>query len=482
MLNPLQRIMMGLPGTPFGIQEENQNSPSPPASGGGAGAAAGGSFLPAVAAPMIDQDSQTALYDKMGQMGALLLATGQRMTPEMRGQILSQGVNVMGNTPNSRLNSAQARLMNAKALEAQQIQAQRDAFQKKIAADPSILNKLGVTQEHYDVMGPEAVTKALEAQLSRDPTDVAYKKAMIEHLKNGNVNDWQPVGEDEFGTKQYGVPSQIMQQRQGQPQPNIASNPNTIFSQLGNATGPEALTKLQEINPAIAAEVGAIVRGDQPFPPRMFGTKHGAMLNALVSQVDPSYNAGTYKQRQDTIKDFNKNGGANSSGGQASFGETGIKHMKEIYDLSNNLPNHTNFGPLNSTVNSLDAAMQKKSANGGNVGAYNLAVINGMDEIAKALGIGGEGGRAELQHQLEAAQGPDAIKQVVRQQAKLLKEKLETLQSRWNSQMGPAAGNKKIIGPEAEQFLNHILGEEPKNNSEAPRTTNINGVTIRRIN
>jgi len=481
MLSPLQRMMMGLPGNPFGLQED-QNSPSPPASGGGAGVASGGSALPDVAAPMLDRDSQTALFDKMGQMGALMVAAGQRMTPEMRGQILSQGVHAMGNTPSSMLNSAQARLMNAKAQEAQQTQAQRDEFQKKIAADPSILEKLRITPDQYALMGPEAVTEAMKAQLSRDPTDIAYKNAMIEHLKNGNVNDWQQVGEDEFGTKQYGIPSQIMQQRQGQPQPNMASNPNTIFSQLGNATGPEALTKLQEINPAIAAEVGAIVRGDQPFPPRMFGTKHGAMLNALVSVVDPSYNSGTYKQRQDTIKDFNKNGGANSSGGQASFGETGIKHMGEIYDLSNNLPNHTNFGPLNSTINSADAMYQQKSANGGNVGAYNLAVINGMDEIAKALGIGGEGGRAELQKQLEAAKGPAAIQQVVKQQAKLLKEKLDTLQGRWNSQMGPAAGNRRIISPEAEQMLNHILGEEPKNNSEAPRTTNINGVTIRRIN
>lgn len=463
MLNQFQRMMMGLPGNPFGLQED-ENTPSPPASGGGAGAAAGGSVLPAVAAPMIDQytndDRQTVAFDKMGQMGALLLAASQRMTPQMRGQILAQGANVMGDTGQAMLNQAQARLAGAKAQEAQLDATRRDEFRRKVAADPSILKKLGVTPDQYELMGMDAVTKALEAQMSRDPSDIAYKNAMVKKLEQGNINDWQQIGEDEFGNKQYGIPSQIMQ-RGGAPtaMPSSAGN-NSIFAQLGSSTGQEALAKLQEINPAIAGEVSSIVKGDQPFPPRMFGTKHGALLNALVTVVDPTYNSGTFKHRQDVLKDFDKNGGANTAGGQESFGNVGIQHMGEIYDKADNLPNHTNFGPLNSLANSVDAMYQQRTGKGGDINAYKLSVINGMDEIAKALGIGGEGGRAELQHQLETAQGPAAIKKAVRQQAVLLKDKLDNLQRRWNSEMGPAAGNRRIISPEAEHVLNHILADE----------------------
>lgn len=182
------------------------------------------------------------------------------------------------------------------------------------------------------------------------------------------------------------------------------------------------------------------------------------MLNSLVSLVDPNYDAGTYKLRNDTRSDFQKST-PNSAGGQRQFGNVGMKHMLEIYNNAGNLPNHTNWGPLNSTINQLDIARQEKSAQGGAVNSYKLSVMNGFDEIAKALGIGDAGGRHELQSKLEAANGPEAIRAVIKEQAKLLKEKLDTLQGRWSDQMGPAAGDFKVIDPEAEKALNYILGD-----------------------
>lgn len=470
MLNNFQRMMMGLPGNPFGLQDD-ENTPSPPASGGGAGATADSSVLPAVAAPLLERDSQTALFDKMGQMGALLLASGQRMTPQMRGQILSQGANVMGGTGQSMLNSAQARLMNAKAQEAQIDAERRDEFRRKIAADPSILQKLNVTQDQYNLMGMDAVTKALEAQMSRDPSDVAYKNAMVKKLQEGNIHDWQQVGEDEFGNKQYGIPSQLMQQRGGQVQLPGAQGGGVngpgvgIFDQLQGLTGQAALKKINDINPGIGATVEGLVKGDIPYTASLIKSKRGEIIDALARVVDPSFSAGTYAQRQATIKDFNKNGGANTAGGQEAFGNVGIKHMGEIYDLAEKLPDHTNWGPLNTTVNALDIQRQQRSANGGDIGSYKLSVMNGFDEIAKALGIGTGEGQAKLQAALDAAQGPTAVRQVVRQQAKLLKDKLDTLQQRWNTEMGPAAGNRRVVSPEAEQVLNRILADEPKKGS-----------------
>ena len=474
MLNQFQRMMMGLPGNPFALQED-ENTPSPPASGGGAGAAAGGSVLPAVAAPMVDQytndDRQAVAFDKLGQLGMLLLAGGQRMTPQMRGQILSQGASAMGGTSAAMLNQAQARLAGAKAQEAQQDATRRDEFRQRIAADPSILTKLGITPDQYQLMGMDAVTKALEAQMARDPSDVAYKNAMVKKLQEGNIHDWQQVGEDEFGNKQYGIPSQIMQQRGGQVQlpgaqgGGVNGSGAGIFDQLQGLTGQAALDRIKQINPGIASTVEGLVKGDTPYTASLIKSKRGEIIDALARIVDPNFNAGIYGQRQATIKDFNKNGGANTAGGQEAFGNVGIKHMGEIYDLAEKLPDHTNWGPLNTTMNALDIQKQQRSANGGNVGSYKLAVMNGFDEIAKALGIGTGEGQAKLQAALDAAQGPTAVRQVVRQQAKLLKDKLDTLQQRWNTEMGLAAGNRRVISPEAEQVLNRILADEPKKGS-----------------
>lgn len=446
MLNDFQRMLMGLPGSIFGGQQP-PNAPAKPVNGSGSE-----DYLTSIAQPMINDDRQAVMFDKMGQMGALLIAAGQRMNPAQRGQILAQGADVMGNTGRDMMNMAQSRLMASKSQEAQQDLARKQDFTNRVKADPTVLQKLGITPEQYAVMGPEAVMEAMKSRMSRDPVQEAY---MLAQIKQMSQPKWQITGQDEFGRPRYDLvnPGGDIITPGG-----TTGGRATIMDQLGNAQGPEALAKLKQVNPAMAAEVEGIVNARQPFPSRKLGTPEGAMLNSLVSLVDPTYNANTFNLRTDTQKDFQKSQ-PSSAGGQRQFGNVGLKHMAEIYNLADKLPDHTNWGPLNTTVNALDIKRQEKSAQGGDVRSYKLAVINGFDEIAKALGIGTGAGQQELQDKLEAAQGPAAIKQVIRQQASLLKEKLDTLQERWAEQMGPAAGNFRVISPEAEKALNHILSD-----------------------
>lgn len=287
---------------------------------------------------------------------------------------------------------------------------------------------------------------------------------MLEQIKHMNQPKWTVTGTDDYGRSRYDLTA---------PDGSIITPPganrgsqNSVLEQIGNLQGPEALAKLKQLNPAIAAEVEGIVDARQPFPARKLGTPEGAMLNSLVSLVDPNYNANTYQLRTDTQKDFQKSQPA-SAGGQSQFGNVGLVHMHNIYKLADKLPDHTNWGPLNTTINALDARSQRGSAQGGDVGAYKQAVINGFDEIAKALGIGTGAGQEELRQQLNEANGPKAVKQVLRQQAMLLKEKLDVLQGRWDEQMGPAAGKFRVIKPEAEKALNEILGEGTPSQSAA---------------
>ena len=449
MFNPFQRALMGLPGNPFGLIDEEQNRQAQPTQlPGGAPQSAS---VADVASPMLNEDRQTVAFDKLGQMGALLMAAGQRMTPQQRGQILSQGVNVMGNTGAQLQNAAQARLMGTKAQQAQDELSRQDDFKKQVAANPAILEKLGITPEQFQLMGPEAVADALKTRMSRDPVQQALAMAQLQQYSNPK---WETTGYNEFGQPRRDL---VAPNGQIMTPPNVNRGSEDITAQLGNLSGPAALAKLKEVNPSLASEVEQIVNAQQPFPSRKLGTAEGAMLNRLVSVVDPTYNANTYQLRTDTQKDFNKSQ-PSSAGGQRQFANVGLQHMAEIYKLADKLPDHTNWGPLNTTINALDIKRQERSAQGGSINAYKLSVINGFDEIAKALGIGTGAGQQELQEKLSAAQGPSAIKAAIREQAQLLKEKMDTLQDRWNEQMGPAAGKFRVISPAAEKALNEIIG------------------------
>lgn len=422
------------------------------------------------------EDYRDAMLSRMGQLGMLLVAAGQRMTPKERATILAQAPQYMDGVQRDAMTAAQARLMNMQTQSAQDEKTRQQTIQSKLG-DPAFLKSLGIPAEQAQLLGVSGVMKIMESRLGRDPVQEAY---MLNQIQQSQNPKWQITGQDDFGRPRYDLVApggDIVT-----PQGANRGGSNSIMEQLGNVQGPAALEKLKQINPAIAAEVAGIVNAQQPFPSRKLGTPEGAMLNSLVSLVDPNYNANTFQLRTDTQKDFQKSA-PSSAGGQRQFGNVGLKHMAEIYNLADKLPNHTNWGPLNSTINALDIKGQEKSATGGDVRSYKLAVINGFDEIAKALGIGTGAGQQELQDKLEAAQGPTAIKQVIKQQAKLLKEKLDTLQERWTEQMGPAAGNYRVIDPEAEKALGLLLGEGSPDQAQSGSTQLPNGVrSIRRIN
>lgn len=452
------RRMTGLPMQLPGAQQSGQpvNAQTPTAA--------------TVAGPALQQaqtnDYRDAMLSRMGQLGMLMVAAGQRMTPKERATILAQAPQYMDGVQRDAATAAQARLMNMQTQSAQQEQTRQQTIREKLG-DPEFLKGLGISDQQAQLLGVPGVMKIMESRLGKDPVQEAYMLSQIQQMQNPK---WQITGQDEFGRPRY----DLVEPGGGivTPQGANRGGGSTIMDQIGNVQGPAALERLKQINPAIAAEVAGIVNAQQPFPSRKLGTPEGAMLNSLVSLVDPNYNANTFQLRTDTQKDFQKSS-PSSAGGQRQFGNVGLKHMLEIYNLADKLPNHTNWGPFNTTVNALDIKSQEKSAEGGDVRSYKLAVINGFDEIAKALGIGTGAGQQELQDKLEAAQGPTAIKQVIQQQAKLLKEKLDTLQERWGEQMGPAAGNYRVIDPEAEKALNVLLnqggGGQPSGQRSLPK-------------
>lgn len=133
------------------------------------------------------QDYQDAALSRMGQLGMLLMAAGQRMTPKERATILAQAPQYMGGIQTDALNAAQARLMSSRAQQELADQAKQNALNAKLS-DPKFLQSLNIKPEIAQAIGVDGVKKMLIDQMSANSPDSVldrqYKQAQINHLNN----------------------------------------------------------------------------------------------------------------------------------------------------------------------------------------------------------------------------------------------------------------------------------------------------------
>lgn len=417
----------------------------------------------AVAAPTLQetqqQDFNNAALSRMGQLGMMLVAAGQRMTPRERATILAQAPQYMDGIQNDMQQAAQARLMNTRAQQEQSDVERRNALFDRMKSEPGFAEKFGVTPEALATLSPSSLEQIVVHRATQDPLDRAAKIAAI---AASSKPKFEKIGTDALGQDQFGwiYPNEkIVPYTQGGGGSSAGGVPSlsAVAGQLDGKTPQERLDIIKKNYPALASEVEGIAMGRMPFPTRKFGTKQGDALSTLVSWIDPSYTPMTYDERKKTELDYSPGG---TVGKQILFANTGIKHGGELLGLADKLPNHTNWGMLNKTINELDAARSVNSAQGGPVNSYKQAAINFMDEIGKALGAGASGEREELKRQIEAANGPEAIKDVIRTQITLLKDKIETQQGEYKKTMGPMAGNPNFVSGEAQAWLDKIFAKE----------------------
>lgn len=139
------------------------------------------------AASPMQQDMQDAMMGRMGQLGMLLVAAGQRMTPKERATIIAQAPQYMEGVQRDALNAAQARLMNAQQQATQDELERANAMRGKLS-DPAFLQSLNLTPEQAQAMDVSGVRKMLENQAMMNTPDAVldrrYKQAQIDHLNN----------------------------------------------------------------------------------------------------------------------------------------------------------------------------------------------------------------------------------------------------------------------------------------------------------
>lgn len=416
-----------------------------------------------VAAPTMQeaqqQDFNNAALQRLGQMGWLMMAAGQRMTPKERATILAQAPQYLSGMQSDMTNAAQARLMNTRAQQEQNDQERRSALFERMKAEPGFAAKFGVTPEALATLSPTSLEQIVVHRATQDPLDRAAKLAAIAAASKPKFEKvgTNPLGEDQYGWIYPDGTIKPYSAGGGAAMPSL----DAVAQQASGKTGKEALEIIKKSYPSLASEVEGIVGGQQPFPTRKLGTQAGAVLNSLVSMVDPSYNAATFDARKKAQLDQISNQ-PNSAGGMRKNAEVGLRHFKALMDYSNSLPQN-DWGMLSGAANAYDVYGMKRKADAGDKNA--IAAMNylqtmeiGGDEMAKALGIASEGGREKIKELFDPSLGRAAVQARIRNQIRLLGEKIGVQDEEWRNTMGPTA--QSLVKPEIADILK--LGEEPK--------------------
>lgn len=113
---------------------------------------------------------QEAGMQRLGSVGMLLMAAGQKMTPRERATILAQAPQYMDGVQRDAMTAAQARLMNMQGQAAQNAMARQEELK---ARAPELAKQLGFDEKAAGYLTPEQlqeiyVKKATKTQEMRN--------------------------------------------------------------------------------------------------------------------------------------------------------------------------------------------------------------------------------------------------------------------------------------------------------------------------
>lgn len=154
-----------------------------------------------IAQPTLEQsyqdDLRQAQMDRVGNLGMLLLAAGQQLTPAQRATILSQAPQYMDGAQRDAATAAQARLYGMQQRASQEALARQDELRKQA---PALAKQLNLSEADLAVLSPEQIQKMRVDQLTRDPREsqlvdlkLQHEQAQIDALRNPRAGTPQMV-------------------------------------------------------------------------------------------------------------------------------------------------------------------------------------------------------------------------------------------------------------------------------------------------
>jgi len=309
-----------------------------------------------------------------------------------------------------------------------------------------------------DVLSPEALAQKKDLLKAGKEKDDSY-----------NV---QVIGEDQYGNKIYGTlnkstgaitPVGSQGQSQNQPQQNVSDLHGADF--------------LATLDPQIAGQVKAIVEGRAPYPTGMFlKTPLGQRLATYVTQADPTFETGNATTRTKLRNEFST-GGPSSPAYAITAGNTAIGHLGELSDAAEAL-NNSSIPMINGVVNWGAQAL----GGGTNVTKFQNILGRFAEEATKFYrGTGGT--EADVQRDianLNSAQSPAQLRTAIAAQARLMQSKIDALQDRWRTGMGPLVPDFPIVTDHSKQAMDRINGRGANSGAGQPSSTDLEAEARRR--
>lgn len=265
---------------------------------------------------------------------------------------------------------------------------------------------------------------------------------------------FQVIGENAYGAKIYGYPPAPPVAGAAPAAPSAVATPEQQVQAM-NLHGNDFLNTL---DPQMRGQVQSIIEGRTPYPTGMLlKMPYGQQLAAYVTQADPSFESGNATARVKARQDF-ETGGPNSVAGTILAGNTALAHLGSLSDQVAGLGNSN--APFGATLlNGVQNAVKGTGAAGEPLAKFNA--INGRlaEEMTKFYrGTGGtESDVARDLANISPNMSPTQLNAGLAAMAKLTQGKLDALQARWKTAMGPMVPDFNISTPEAQNAMKTVM-------------------------
>lgn len=141
-----------------------------------------------LAQPTLDQfyeeDLQRAQMGRVGNLGMMLLAASQNLTPAQRATILAQAPQYMDGAEKDAMTAAQARLFDMSTREKRDELSRQTALADRVRKDPTFATSIGLTPDLLSTLSPAEIADVVKTRATRNPLDDKLKQAQIYHYLN----------------------------------------------------------------------------------------------------------------------------------------------------------------------------------------------------------------------------------------------------------------------------------------------------------
>lgn len=281
-----------------------------------------------IAQPTLEQsyqdDLRQAQMDRVGNLGMLLLAAGQQLTPAQRATILSQAPQYMDGAQRDAMTAAQARLYGMQQRASQEALARQDELRKQA---PALAKQLNLSEADLAVLSPEQIQKMRVDQLTRDPREsqlvdlkLQHEQAQIDALRNPRAGNPQLVDMPDGGKGMWypGSTSVVPVEGTGQ-----GAKPPT----QDQATSAGFVTRMRDANSIMSdpkiAEYGMGIKGTMNRANSAFPIIGNAFVDPQYQQLDQS-------QRDFINATLRRESGASISPGE--FENARIQYFPQVGD------------------------------------------------------------------------------------------------------------------------------------------------------